>query len=38
MASKSGPEVMKLFFMLNSDEHEILNAYNYKKYQEKQHF
>ena len=22
------------FFMLNSDEHEILNAYKYKKYQE----
>ena len=28
----------KYFFMLNSDEHEILNANKYKKYQEIQHF
>ena len=27
---RSGPEVIKLFFMLNSDEHEILNAHKYK--------
>ena len=26
----SGPEIIKLFFMLNSAEHEILNAYKYK--------
>ena len=25
-----GPEVIKLFFMLNSVEHEILNAHKYK--------
>ena len=25
-----GPEVIKLFFMLNSFEHEILNAHKYK--------
>ena len=25
-SSKSGPEVIKLFFMLNSIEHETLNA------------
>ena len=29
-----GPEVIKLFFVLNSVEHEILNAHKYKKYQE----
>ena len=28
--STSGPEVIKLFFMLNSVEHGILNAYKYK--------
>ena len=28
----------KTFFMLNSVEHEILNAYKYKKYQEIQLF
>ena len=27
---KPGPEVVKLFFMLNSVEHEILNAHKYK--------
>ena len=27
---KSGPEVIKLFSMLNSVEHEILNADKYK--------
>ena len=27
---KSGPEVIKLFFMLNSNEHGILNTYKYK--------
>ena len=27
---KSGPEVIKLFFVLNSLEHEILNAHKYK--------
>ena len=26
-----GPEVIKLFFMLNSAEHEILNAHKYEK-------
>ena len=26
----SGPEVIKLLFMLNSVEHEILNAHKYK--------
>ena len=28
----------KTFFMLNSAEHEILNAYKYKRYQEMQLF
>ena len=28
--SRPGPEVIKLFFMLNSVEHEILNAHKYK--------
>ena len=32
--SQTGPEVIKLFFMLNSVEHEILNAHKNKKYQE----
>ena len=27
---RSGPEVIKLFFMLNSTEHEILNAHKYE--------
>ena len=27
---QTGPEVIKLFFMLNSIEHEILNAHKYK--------
>ena len=27
---EAGPEVIKLFFMLNSVEHEILNAHKYK--------
>ena len=27
---RSGPEVIKLFFMLNSVEHKILNAHKYK--------
>ena len=27
---KTGPEVIKLFFMLNSVEYEILNAHKYK--------
>ena len=31
---RPGPKVIKLFFMLNSAEHEILNAHKYKKYQE----
>ena len=30
----SRPRGYKTFFMLNSVEHEILNAHNYKKYQE----
>ena len=30
---RSGPKVIKLFFILNSVEHEILNAHKYKKYQ-----
>ena len=29
-AIKPGPEVIKLFFVLNSTEHEILNAHKYK--------
>ena len=29
---RTGPEVIKLFFMLNSVEYEILNAYKYKNY------
>ena len=28
---KPTPEVMKLFFMLNSIEHKILNAHKYEK-------
>ena len=32
----SGPDVLKKFFVLNSAELEILNAYMYKKYQETQ--
>ena len=31
---KSGSEVINFFFMLDSVEHEILNAHKYKKYQE----
>ena len=27
---RPGPEVIKLFFMLNSAEHEILNAHKYE--------
>ena len=27
---KPGPEVIKLFFMLNSAEHELLNAHKYE--------
>ena len=30
MLGQPGPEVIKLFFMLNSVEHEILNAQMYK--------
>ena len=33
-----GPKVIKLFSVLNSVEHEILNAHKYKKYQEIQLF
>ena len=29
---ESGPEVIKPFFMLNSVEHEILNAHKYKNF------
>ena len=29
-AKSSGPEVIKLFFVLNSVEHEISNAHKYK--------
>ena len=29
-SKKTGPEAIKLFFMLNSTEHEILNAHKYK--------
>ena len=36
--SKIGPEVIKLFFMLNSAEHEILYALKYKKYREMRYF
>ena len=32
------PRGYKTFFMLNSFEHEILNAHKYKKYQEIRHF
>ena len=32
------PRGYKTFFVLNSIEHEILNAHKYKKYQEFQHF
>ena len=32
------PRGYKAFFMLNSVEHEILNAHKYKKYQEIRHF
>ena len=28
--NKTGPEVIKLFFNLNSAEHEILNAHKYE--------
>ena len=35
---KIRPEVIKPFFMLNSVDHEILNAHKYKKYQEIRHF
>ena len=31
---KSGPEVIYIFFMFNSAEHEISNAHKYKKNQE----
>ena len=30
LQKQPGPEVIKLFFMLNSAEHEILNARKYK--------
>ena len=33
-----GPEVIKLFFVLNAAEREILNAHKYRKYQEIQLF
>ena len=32
--TRSGPDVIKFFFMLNSVEHEILNAHKHKKYPE----
>ena len=35
---KTRPRGYKTFFMLNSSEHEILNAHKYKKYQEIQNF
>ena len=28
--TEPGPEVIKLFFMLNSAEHELLNAHKYE--------
>ena len=36
--TKSWPGGYKTFIILNSVEHEILNAHKYKKYQEIQHF
>ena len=38
MSMGHGLEVIKLFFMLNSAEHDILKAHKYKKCQEIQHF
>ena len=36
--SKAWPRGYKTFFLLNSVEHEILNAHKYKKYQDIKHF
>ena len=33
-----GAKVIKLFFMLNSAEHEMLNTHKYKNIQKNQHF
>ena len=35
---KPGPEVIKNFFMLNSVEHEILNAHKYKNIKKSAYF
>ena len=37
-AFRTRPRGHKTFFMLNIDEHVILNAHKYKKYQENRHF
>ena len=38
MLQKPGPKIIKLFFILSSAKHEILNAHKFKKYKEIQLF